>query len=241
MSIAFFLLASARAWGQAGQDTVVKRDSSRLACKVVELTATELRYRQTGMSAGSFRALPYDRLAYIRYADGSKRIVNAAPPAFRSDTALLPVVVTTAPAEPEYVQPAASSPPNPAAQPPVMEVTPPQPPAADAMAYQQGELDAQKSYHAYRTAANFTLVSTLLSPLIGTIVYIACAGTRPGPQVVRVPVDSPYRKSKDYKEGYRDAAYEIKKEQVSKARQRGNLIGLAVNVAVLVLILTSSK
>ena len=56
----------------AAQDTIVKRDSSRIEARVTEISPTEVRYKRFTNPDGPTYVLPVSDIAAIRYANGEE-------------------------------------------------------------------------------------------------------------------------------------------------------------------------
>lgn len=97
----------------------------------------------------------------------------------------------------------------------------------------KGEIDASKHYRKYKGAATGTLITSLVSPLLGLIPAIACSSTTPKLENLGYPDQQLFQKS-DYYKGYTKKAKRIKSGKVWKNWG----IGLGVNIA-LVLIATA--
>jgi hypothetical protein len=98
--------------------------------------------------------------------------------------------------------------------------------------YVQGQSDASRYYRGYRGAGAGTLITGLVSPLVGLIPAIACSATPPKDKNLNYP-NSELMKKSDYYNGYTRKAKKIKQGKVW-----GNWgIAFGVNlVAVLILL-----
>ncbi len=99
--------------------------------------------------------------------------------------------------------------------------------------YAQGKMDASKNYKGYKGAGTGTLITSLVSPIIGLVPAIACSSTEPKDENLDYPSSELMKKS-DYYNGYTQKAKKIKQGKVWK----NWLIGLGVNI-IAVIILTS--
>lgn len=61
------------------QDLLTKRNGDELAVKVIEITPTEVRYRRTDNPDGPLISVWKSDVFMIRYANGTKEVLNAAP------------------------------------------------------------------------------------------------------------------------------------------------------------------
>ena len=99
--------------------------------------------------------------------------------------------------------------------------------------FTRGQLDASRHYTAYKGAGTGTIITSLLSPIIGLIPAIACSSTRPKYTNFNYP-NADLMKKSDYYMGYTQKSKKIKQGKVWKNWG----IGLGVNF-VAVIILTS--
>jgi len=79
--------------------------------------------------------------------------------------------------------------------------------------YLKGQKDATRYYNGYTGAGTGTLVTSLLSPLVGLIPAIACASSQPKDKNLQYP-DPGLMKNKEYNLGYNQRARKIKKNKV---------------------------
>jgi hypothetical protein len=98
--------------------------------------------------------------------------------------------------------------------------------------YNEGKNDASIYYKSYKACGTGTLVTSLLSPLLGLIPAVACSVVPPSDDNLGFPS---YEKMKntDYSQGYKNKARKIKTAKVWTNWG----IGLGVNVALLFLLL----
>lgn len=99
--------------------------------------------------------------------------------------------------------------------------------------YVKGQIDAERNYVKYKGAAAGTLITSLVSPLVGLIPAIACSSTPPKITNLGYP-DEKLFQEKDYHNGYTAKAKKIKKRKVWANWG----IGFGVNI-LLALILSS--
>lgn len=99
--------------------------------------------------------------------------------------------------------------------------------------YVKGTIDAERNYVRYKGAAAGTLITSLVSPLVGLIPAIACSATSPKITNLGYP-DEKLFQEKDYHQGYTTKAKKIKKRKVWTNWG----IGFGVNI-LLTLILSS--
>ena len=100
--------------------------------------------------------------------------------------------------------------------------------------FTQGRLDASKYYNGYKGAGTGTLVTSLISPLVGLIPAIACSSTPPKDINLYYP-DAELMKKTDYYNGYTQKSKKIKQGKVWKNWG----IAFGANI-VAVILLTSS-
>jgi len=79
--------------------------------------------------------------------------------------------------------------------------------------YILGQRDAAKHYDRYKAAATGTLITGLISPLVGLIPAITCSSTSPSQSNLNSPNPDLMKKS-DYYDGYRRKAKKIKQSKV---------------------------
>ena len=77
----------------------------------------------------------------------------------------------------------------------------------------QGQSDASKYYKGYRGAGTGTLVTGLISPLVGLIPAIACSSTQPNEKNLSFP-NPELMKNLNYHDGYTQKAKKIKQGKV---------------------------
>jgi hypothetical protein len=83
----------------------------------------------------------------------------------------------------------------------------------DENAFNKGCMDAQKSYNGYKGAATGTLITSLLSPVIGLIPAIACSSTKPSELSLNYP-SAKLMKNDQYRTGYMITAKKKKQGKV---------------------------
>lgn len=96
--------------------------------------------------------------------------------------------------------------------------------------YAQGQQDAGIYYDGYRGARTGTLVTSLLSPLVGLIPAIACSTTTPKEKNLDFPSHD-LMKNPDYKNGYMQQSRKIKSNKVWGYWG----VGLGVNIVAVLL------
>lgn len=77
--ILFTLLMLAAAWSAGAQDRIVKRDSSAIEAKVLEVTTGEVRYKRFSNPDGPTYVLPKGDILHISYANGETETFPDAP------------------------------------------------------------------------------------------------------------------------------------------------------------------
>lgn len=100
--------------------------------------------------------------------------------------------------------------------------------------FTQGRLDASKYYNRYKGAGTGTLVTSLISPLVGLIPAIACSSTQPKDINLNYP-DAELMKKTDYYNGYTQKSKKIKQGKVWKNW------GIAFGANIVAVILLSSS
>ena len=76
-----------------------------------------------------------------------------------------------------------------------------------------GKTDASKHYKGYKGAGTGTLITGLLSPIVGLIPAIACSSTEPKEMNLSYP-NQELMKNADYNNGYTQKAKKIKQGKV---------------------------
>jgi len=110
-----------------------------------------------------------------------------------------------------------------------------EPPRFSNEMFMKGQADASLYYQGYQAAGTGTLITGLLSPLVGLIPAIACSSTTPKDQNLNFPSPDLVRRP-EYFQGYTLQAKKIKKGKVWKNW------GIALGVNFLaVLIITSGQ
>ena len=99
--------------------------------------------------------------------------------------------------------------------------------------FTQGQLDASKYYNGYKGAGTGTLITSLVSPLVGLIPAIACSSTQPKEINLNYPNADLIKKS-DYFNGYTQKSKKIKQSKVWKNW------GIAFGVNLVAVLLLSS-
>jgi hypothetical protein len=99
--------------------------------------------------------------------------------------------------------------------------------------YVQGQIDASRYYTGYSGAGTGTLLTSLLSPIVGLIPAIACSSTPPQIDNLRYP-NADLMKRSDYFNGYTQRAKKIKQGKVWKNW------GIAFGVNIIAVILMSN-
>lgn len=102
--------------------------------------------------------------------------------------------------------------------------------------YVKGQFDAETNYKKYKGAATGTLITSLLSPLVGLIPAIACSATTPKIENLGYP-DAKLFMQKEYHDSYTRKAKKIKAGKVWKNWG----IGFGVNIVAVLLISSSAR
>ncbi|GAB2773268.1 hypothetical protein GCM10027275_15280 [Rhabdobacter roseus] len=97
--------------------------------------------------------------------------------------------------------------------------------------YVKGQIEAERNYTKYKGAGTGTLLTSLVSPLVGLIPAIACSATPPKLSNLGYP-DEELFKQQEYYLGYTEKAKRIKKRKVWTNWG----IGLGVNIVAVVLL-----
>ncbi len=79
--------------------------------------------------------------------------------------------------------------------------------------YVRGQIDAERNYIKYKPAGTGTLISSLVSPLIGLVPAIICSANAPQTQNLGYP-DENLIKQQEYYLGYTQKAKKVKQRKV---------------------------
>ncbi len=102
--------------------------------------------------------------------------------------------------------------------------------------FTQGRLDAGKHYRKFKPAATGTLITGLVSPIVGLVPAIITSSTTPSDANLNAP-DPELLKNSDYYDGYSNRAKKIKQGKVWK-----NLgIAFGVNLAATLILLSGGQ
>ena len=96
--------------------------------------------------------------------------------------------------------------------------------------YAKGQMDAANYYKGYKGASTGTLVSSLVSPLLGLVPAIICSSSKPEEHNLDYPSHE-LMKEDDYRAGYTQRSKKIKSRKVWTNWG----IGLGVNIVVIAL------
>ncbi|RIJ41700.1 hypothetical protein [Pontibacter oryzae] len=187
------------------QDIIMKRSGEKIEAKVLEITPTEVKYKRHASPDGPVYTVLKNDISVIQYADNTSE-------SFEITDVAQPIATT---------QPIESSTP----------VVLPSSAGNNVDLYAKGQSDAITYYDGYKPASTGTLVTSLLSPLIGLIPAVACSATTPRDHSLDAPSHELLAQP-NYKTGYKKRARKIKSGKVWK----NWAIGLGVNVVLAVLI-----
>ncbi len=189
------------------QDTITFRSLEEVQAKVFEITSTDIKYKKFDNPNGPVFIILRSDVLSIRYENGTKDIFNTEKD-----------IISSSPATP------ASTP-----------VSIPTPLISGNDYFMKGQKDATRYYVGYTGAGTGTLVTSLISPLIGLVPAIACAATPPKQKNLNFP-SAELLKNPDYHRGYDARARKMKQGKVWTNWG----VGLGVNL-VLVLLFTASQ
>ncbi len=177
------------------QDTIVKINSDTIHAKILEVGISEVKYKRFDNQDGPIFVIAKSEISFIRYSNGGTD----------NFTVNTPTSTDPAPA-------------------PKIEFSNPNSLSAEELKI-KGQKDATRHYDGYKGAGTGTLVTSLVSPLLGLIPAISCASTRPKPENLNYP-DPQLMSNYSYKSGYESRAKKIKQGKVWTNWG----IGLAVNL-----------
>ncbi|MBL7711810.1 MAG: hypothetical protein JNL13_05075 [Chitinophagaceae bacterium] len=104
----------------------------------------------------------------------------------------------------------------------------------DGNPYAAGMRDAERYYDGYKAAGTGTLITSLVSPIVGLIPAIASSSTRPSNELLNYPNEK-WMQNPEYQKGYRKQAKQIKQGKVWKNWG----IGFGVSLIVALLVVSS--
>lgn len=168
------------------QDILTNKDGRELTVKVLEISATEIKYKSFDNLEGPTYVVNKSEVLFVKYANGTKEL-------FENTSSNTEVKKTV----------------------PTVDTLPKILTASLPDMYNQGELDASKHYYKYQGAASGTLIASIISPVIGLIPAIACASTSPKNENLNYP-STELMKNQEYYRGYTEKAKKIKVNKVWK-------------------------
>lgn len=187
LSFAACLLVSSFIWSQ---DVLTLQNGEEVKVKVVEISATELKYKKFENVDGPVYTMGLKNIFMIVYENGTKDIFNSSK---------------------------------------IAELDSPE----DSFdSFSKGQNDARIYYKSYKAAGTVTLLTSLLSPLVGLVPALACSLTPPNDENLDYPSHEKMKNS-DYSQGYKNRA---KKTKSGKVWMNWG-IGFGVNVALIFLLL----
>lgn len=194
------------------QDVIYLNDGANIKAKIVELTTESVKYKKSDQLDGPLRNISLSDVFMIIYEDGTREV-------FKKDNQqnLLPQRVSEPipTREPERINVAISN---------------------QDLCF-QGQQDASRYYTGYREAATWTGAATILGgAIIGIIPAVACSTSEPRSSSFSVP-DVDLLRNSTYYQCYAQEARRIKSKKV----WTNFGIGVAVNVAVGLLVLSASE
>ena len=168
----------------SAQDTLVLLTGASLKCKVVELTMTDIKYKDFDNLEGPMITIPVATAFMVRYQNGKSQVFA------KEGVVQTPVLQNTL-----------------VAANPTISVN-------DVNMSEQGRRDARQSYKGQNSGAGWTsATSVLLSPVSGFIVGAICAGTPPQDVNLNCPNAEALR-NPAYRSAYIQEAHVIKKKKI---------------------------
>ena len=189
------------------QDTITFRSLEEVQAKVFEITSTDIKYKKFDNPNGPVFIILRSDVLSIRYENGTKDIFNTE----KEESGNTP----STPASPPVLAPT-----------PVMSSND---------YYMKGQKDATRYYVGYTGAGTGTLVTSLVSPLLGLVPAIACVATPPKQKNLNFP-SAELLKNPDYHRGYDARAKKMKQGKVWTNWG----VGLGVNL-ILVIMFTAAQ
>ncbi len=172
------------------QDTIVKITKDTLQAKILEVGLSEIRYKRFDNPEGPVFVISKSEIVLIRYENGS--------------TDSFPSTQTTPPTATGIAASNNVSPKNEINQAPIL---------SPEQLKMKGQKDATRHYDGYKGAGTGTLVTSLVSPVLGLIPAISCASTKPQSQNLNYP-DPDLMTNYSYRSGYVARAKQIKQGRV---------------------------
>ena len=194
------------------QDVIYMNDGASIKAKIVELTTESVKYKKSDQLDGPLRNISISDIFMIIYEDGTREVLKKDNQPIDQPQRESDPIPTH---EPERVSVAISS---------------------QDLCF-QGQQDASRYYTGYREAATWTGAATILGgAIIGIIPAVACSTSDPRSSSFTVP-DAELLRNSTYYQCYAQEARRIKSKKV----WTNFGIGVAVNVAVGLLILSASE
>ncbi|GAB3814733.1 hypothetical protein GCM10028895_08110 [Pontibacter rugosus] len=157
------------------QDMIMKRSGEKVEAKVLEITPSEIKYKRFSNQEGPIYILPKADVTLIQYADNSSESfeLEVSSRAGASMTGTKDVV-----ADKQVIADA--------------DATTTASEESSLSLYVKGQTDASMYYDGYKAAGTATLVTSLLSPVIGLIPAVVCSVTTPQEKTWMLPVINCY-------------------------------------------------
>jgi hypothetical protein len=201
----------------ATQDIITKKNGDDVKSKVIEITFTEIKYKRFDNLEGPIFTLPKSEILIIRYENGSKDIFNQE----KSDSQQNSLASSTQNSTNKETVTAPSVSQNASSQ----EV------ASSTQTitlddYNLGKIDAKRYYRGYKPAGTGTLATGLVAgSILSLIPALLTTSTSPEDGNLNYP-DYKKMNNIDYRNGYTQEAFRIKKSKV----WNNWAIGLGINV-----------
>jgi hypothetical protein len=201
----------------AAQDIITKKNGDDVKSKVIEITFTEIKYKRFDNLEGPIFTLPKSEILIIRYENGSKDIFNQE----KSDSQQNSLASSTQNSTNKETVTAPSVSQNASSQ----EV------ASSTQTitlddYNLGKIDAKRYYRGYTPAGTGTLATGLVAgSILSLIPALLTTSTSPEDGNLNYP-DYKKMNNIDYRNGYTQEAFRIKKSNV----WNNWAIGLGINV-----------
>jgi hypothetical protein len=195
------------------QDIIYLNNGTEIKTKIIELTSETVKYKKFEQLDGPLRNIPLPEVFMIIYENGTREVFRTENRPVTEPRTQEELLPRHEPAETFFNQPSNQD-----------------------LCF-QGQQDASRYYTGYREAATWTGAATILGgAIIGIIPAIACSTTDPQSSTFSVP-DTELLRNSTYYQCYSQEARRIKSKKV----WTNFGIGVAVNVAVALLVLSAAE
>jgi hypothetical protein len=183
------------------QDILTLRNGDEIKSKVVEITATQIKYHKFENLDGPIYTIEKADALFVKYPNGTKEVFAEVIPAIKPEKQTISPTGTTA------------------------KITTDTP--IDNYC-EKGKSDAKIYYTGQHCGSTGTIITSIVaSPLIGLIPYAACSSVPPKPENLNYPSVKLYE-NMDYRNCYTTESHTIKKQKHNLALSISSLIWLGL-------------